>query len=231
MQLRLHRLLDQGPQHPGFELVHDVHNAALKLGLLGVGVELHVALTEPLVVLLHAVPDAAIVLDGEQRLGGLTPGVVDVVLYLDGVPRRPQNPGHGVAQHHVAQVPDMQLLVGVDRGVLDDDFAFLPGQLEGTLDHAAHEGARIEEKVQERPGGLHLADAGGQHHRLRELRGDLGGVAARRLGHLKGGGGAVVARLVGGRFLNGGVDRRAYFLGSLFHGLFELGLQIHWVSV
>jgi hypothetical protein len=47
------------------------------------------------------------------------------------VPGRALDAGQGVAQHDVAQVADVGLLVRVDAGVLDDHLAAAGGQVEG----------------------------------------------------------------------------------------------------
>src|SRR5690606_19852821 len=114
--------LDLVAQLTALEAVHNLVDAALDglaVGLLGGG-KAHVELSQPVVVL------AALVLarstsfvaglevgDSEDALGSLPACVVDVVLHLDVVAHRREDPGDGVAQDYVAEVPYVRLLVGV----------------------------------------------------------------------------------------------------------------------
>ena len=56
----------------------------------------------------------------QNDIGNLHPGVVDVVLHLDAPAGVPQQPLEGVAEHSIAQVPDVRGLVRIDAGVFDD---------------------------------------------------------------------------------------------------------------
>ena len=56
----------------------------------------------------------------DHHVGQLHPGVVDVVLHLDGMAQCPVHPHQHVAQGGVAQVADVSSLVRIDIGVLDD---------------------------------------------------------------------------------------------------------------
>ena len=56
----------------------------------------------------------------DHHVGQLHPGVVDVVLDLDGIAQCPVHPHQHVAQGGVAQVADVSSLVRIDIGVLDD---------------------------------------------------------------------------------------------------------------
>ena len=55
----------------------------------------------------------------DHHVGNLHPGVVDVVLYIDALPRGAQQTHKGIAEDSVAQVTDVRSLVGIDAGVLD----------------------------------------------------------------------------------------------------------------
>jgi hypothetical protein len=144
---------------------------------------------------------------GEEALGRLAAGVVDVVLDLDAVAGGALDAGERVAEHHVAQVADVGLLVRVDAGVLDDDLAPARGQVERRLDHPAHEARRVDVGVEVGPDGLDPGDAGGGTTTGGELGGDLRRRAPQRLGQPERDGAAVVARLVVGNGQHGDVER------------------------
>ena len=55
----------------------------------------------------------------DDNIRYLHAGVVDVILDIDLLPRRPQQPYKRVAQDRIAQVPYMRGLVGIDARVLD----------------------------------------------------------------------------------------------------------------
>ena len=61
--------------------------------------------------------------ESDHDIGHLHPGVVDVVLDIDAVIGRAQQPHKRIAQDGVAQVSNVSSLVGIDAGVLDQDFA------------------------------------------------------------------------------------------------------------
>ena len=58
-------------------------------------------------------------IEGVARLEIAGAGFINV--RFDALAERAQHPDERIAQHSVAQVPDMRRLVGVDVGVLDDD--------------------------------------------------------------------------------------------------------------
>jgi hypothetical protein len=131
---------------------------------------------------------------------------VDVVVHLDLVPVGAQDAANGVAEHDVAKVADVGLLVGIDAGVFDHDLlaARCRGRVGG--DHSAHEGGGIEGHVDVGTDRFGAGDAGGQLEGGHDLAGDLGGVAAQEAGEAEGDRRAVVARLVVGHLLNGHLD-------------------------
>ncbi len=56
----------------------------------------------------------------DDHIGNLHAGVVDVVLYIDLLPRGAQQAHKGVAENGIAQMPDVRGLVGIDGSVLDE---------------------------------------------------------------------------------------------------------------
>ena len=56
-----------------------------------------------------------------HNIRNLHAGIVDVVLHIDLLPIRPQNPHKRIAQDRIAQMPHMRGLVGIDTGVLHQD--------------------------------------------------------------------------------------------------------------
>src|ERR1035438_4388155 len=59
----------------------------------------------------------------DHDIGNLHPSVVDVVLNIDCVPSRSQQADESVAEDGVSQMPNVRSLVGIDSGVLNQDFA------------------------------------------------------------------------------------------------------------
>src|SRR5262249_36887298 len=59
--------------------------------------------------------------EADHYVGDLYAGVIDVVLDFDAIAAGAQHAHEGVAEHGVAQVPDVGGFVRVDVGVLDDD--------------------------------------------------------------------------------------------------------------
>ena len=61
--------------------------------------------------------------EADNDVGNLHAGVVDVVLDIDGVTGGAQQAHEGIAEDGVAQMADVRGLVGIDAGVLDQNFA------------------------------------------------------------------------------------------------------------
>ena len=61
-------------------------------------------------------------MEADDDVGHLHAGVVDVVLNFDALAAGAKHAHEGVAERGIAQVPDVRCLVGIDVGVLDDDF-------------------------------------------------------------------------------------------------------------
>ena len=61
--------------------------------------------------------------EAHHDVGDLHAGVVDIVLNIDRVPSRSQQANESVAKNGVAQMADVGRLVGINAGVLDQDFA------------------------------------------------------------------------------------------------------------
>ncbi len=193
------------PELASLQAVHDLGNAALDrfgVALLGL-TQAHVELAQPVVVLaLDAVAGPVVagleVGDGEDALGRLPARVVDVVLDLDVVPHGAQDPRGGVAEHDVAQVPDVRLLVRVDARVLHDDLPPLArARGRGPQRDRGDERAGVEYEVDVGPDRLRGGHAGRELEPFDDLLRDLGRRAPQRPGQGEGERGAVVARLVG----------------------------------
>ncbi|OQC39426.1 MAG: hypothetical protein BWX64_01631 [Acidobacteria bacterium ADurb.Bin051] len=141
----------------------------------------------------------------DHDVGELDAGVVDVVLDLDRVAERPQRAPQQVAEHRVAQMPDVRRLVRVDVRVLDDD---LRGPCRrGRSDRRGGEqpggeGAAGEREVQV-AGPLHpqRPNAGRQLPAAGELLGDLTGRPAELPGEVERGGEGEVAEGAPGWYL------------------------------
>ena len=63
----------------------------------------------------------------EDHIGDLNSGVIDIILHFDLCARMAQQAHKSIAKHGVAQVADVRGFIGIDVGVLDDDFARASG--------------------------------------------------------------------------------------------------------
>ena len=61
--------------------------------------------------------------ESDDHIGDLHAGVVDVVLHIHFSAGETQQADEGIAQDGIAQVADVRRLVGIDAGVLDQNFA------------------------------------------------------------------------------------------------------------
>src|SRR5215467_483522 len=85
----------------------------------------------------------------DHHVGDLHTSVVNVVLYLNFFAGVAQDTRDGVAEYGVAEVADVGSLVGIDAGVLDDDFFRAEGRLGGlSRVKYAPERAAIKEDVE-----------------------------------------------------------------------------------
>ena len=143
----------------------------------------------------------------DDDVGDLDAGVVDVVLDLDLAAPAAQHAHVGVAQHGVAQVPDVRGLVRVDAGVLDDDAGPVRSARrarhgpEPLVDVAGERGAVEEEVDESGAGDLGVANAPGLGETRGQLLGDLAGLAPELLGEIEGCRQRQVAELGAGRVL------------------------------
>ena len=128
--------------------------------------------------------------EANDDVGHLDASVVDVVLDLDLMSPGTQHADEGVAERRVAEVADMCGLVGVDVGVLNDDFF---GGLGRFGSFAAQERVGVSRAVE---ADIDVAvacdfqrgDAGDGRHFGDQLRGDDLGRLAKLSSELKGGG-------------------------------------------
>jgi hypothetical protein len=124
------------------------------------------------------------VTEADDDVGHLHARVVDVVLHPDLAPAALQHAHEGVAEHGVADVPDVRRLVGVDAGVLDDhrarDRRRSPSLAERIVQRQ-RERAAVEEQVDVAPARdlrpAHVAVGKGSG----QLLADLAGLALQRL--------------------------------------------------
>src|SRR6185437_8060690 len=59
----------------------------------------------------------------DNNVGDLDAGVVNVILDLNGISGVAKDARHGISEDGVAEMADVRGFVGVDAGVLDDDFS------------------------------------------------------------------------------------------------------------
>ena len=64
-------------------------------------------------------------MEADHDVGHLNAGIVDVVLYFYRCDPPAQHAHESVAQNRISQMADMRGFVGINIGVLDDDFAAL----------------------------------------------------------------------------------------------------------
>ena len=105
-------------------------------------------------------------------------GVINVVLHGNFVARVAQHPHHRVAQHRIAQVPDVRGLVGIDAGVLDDDpaerWVHAARRAAGFGTQVLPKRPAIEKRVQvAATGHLHACNARYRRQRARDFLRDL----------------------------------------------------------
>ena len=95
-----------------------------KLG--GFGVEIPAVVIEARLHSGHFYADGSEALHVEEAdddVRDLDTGVVDVILHLNGISGVAKDARHGVAQDGVSEMADVRGFVGIDAGVLDDDFS------------------------------------------------------------------------------------------------------------
>ncbi len=94
----------------------------------------------------------------EDDVHDLHAGIVEVVLDFDGLALEAQAADQGVAQAGVAEMADMGGLIGIDVGVLDDDFSLVgpEGGPSGAARRSAKKASRSRNKLMKPgPGDFH----------------------------------------------------------------------------
>jgi len=97
----------------------------------------------------------------DNYIGHLHPGVVDVVLYLDGDASEAQHADQRIAERGIPEMTDVRSLVGIDRRMLDDRLPALGAESRGRgLQPFAEKRRTVEEEVEVSVGrGGYLPDA------------------------------------------------------------------------
>ena len=86
-------------------------------------------------------------LESDYNIGNLHAGVVNIVLDIDRMRRLTQHTDKGIPKNRIAKMSDMGGFIGIDAGVLDQDFVFTLDLVRRWREHLAHEFATIEARV------------------------------------------------------------------------------------
>ncbi len=100
------------------------------------------------------------IVETRHHVGHLHTRIVDIILNFHAPAAGPQHPHERIAQHGVAQMPDVRGFVGIDIGVLDNDLAAGWRPVFRSLQHCIAISAAIEPDIDVAvPRHLHRRDA------------------------------------------------------------------------